>query len=45
MSKATVNPILSEEQIIQKLETYCAYQERCLAEVKKKMKQLGVESS
>lgn len=37
--------ILSEEQIILKLETYCAYQERCLADVKKKMRQLGVEPS
>lgn len=37
--------ILSEEQIIQKLESFCAYQERCLFDVKKKMKQLGVETS
>lgn len=37
--------ILSEEQIILKLETYCAYQERCLADVRKKMRLLGVEPS
>lgn len=39
------NKLLSEEQIIQKLETFCAYQERCLADIKKKMKSLGVEAT
>jgi regulatory protein len=40
-----VSKILSEEQIIQKLEVFCAYQERCLHDVKKKMAQLGVKQS
>lgn len=41
---STNQKLLSEEQIIQKLEIFCAYQERCLADIKKKMKSLGVEN-
>ena len=33
----------TEEQIIQKLESYCAYRERCEIEVKQKLFTLGVE--
>ena len=34
---------LSEEQIIKKLESFCAYRERCESEVKQKLYQLAVD--
>ena len=34
---------LSEEQIIKKLESFCAYRERCESEIKQKLFQLAVE--
>lgn len=37
--------ILTEEQVIRKLETYCAYRERCEAEVRQKLYILGVEEN
>ncbi|MBK9330350.1 MAG: hypothetical protein IPM95_13870 [Sphingobacteriales bacterium] len=33
----------SKEQIIQKLESFCSYRERCMAEVKQKLYQLKVD--
>jgi regulatory protein len=36
---------LSEPQIIQKLESFCAYRERCESEVRQKLYQLAVEDS
>ena len=34
---------LSKEQIIQKLESFCGYRERCMAEVKQKLYQLKAD--
>lgn len=34
---------LSEEQIIKKLESFCAYRERCESEIKQKLFQLAVD--
>ena len=42
-SASTIN--LSEEQIIQKLEVFCAYRERCSSEIIQKMVQLKVEQN
>lgn len=36
--------LLSQEQIIKKLESYCAYRERCESEVKQKLVALKVEA-
>lgn len=35
---------LSEEQVIKKLESFCAYRERCESEVKQKLYQLAVDA-
>lgn len=45
MKITTVNIELTEEQIIQKLENYCAYRERCEAEIKQKMYALKVPTT
>ncbi len=42
MKKSVSEIILSEEEIIKKLETYCAYRERCESEVRQKMYQLNI---
>ena len=36
---------LSEEQIIKKLESFCAYRERCESEIKQKLFQLAVDKN
>ena len=41
--KSVENKILSEEQIIGKLESWCAYRERCDSEVRQKLYLLKVE--
>ncbi len=35
---------LTQEQVIQKLESYCAYRERCESEIRQKLYQLNVNS-
>lgn len=35
--------LFSEEQVLEKLENFCAYQERCVADVKKKLYQLKID--
>ena len=45
LKKSTTHIELTEEQIIHKLESFCAYRERCEAEIKQKMYLLSVPSS
>lgn len=45
LKKTKLNTALSEEQIIQKLENFCAYRERCESEIKQKMYTLQVPIS
>ncbi len=45
MKKSVSNKELSEPQIIQKLESFCAYRERCESEVRQKLYQLSVEEN
>ncbi len=45
MKKQIINKELTEDQIIHKLESFCAYRERCESEIKQKMYLLSVPSS
>lgn len=45
MKKSTAHIELTEEQIMQKLESFCAYRERCESEIKQKMYALQVPTS
>lgn len=45
MKKYTAHIELTEEQIMQKLESFCAYRERCESEIKQKMYALQVPTS
>lgn len=42
MKKRVPNKELSEEEVIKKLESFCAYRERCESEIKQKLYQLSV---
>jgi regulatory protein len=45
LKKTKLHIELSEEQIIQKLENFCAYRERCESEIKQKMYTLQVPAT
>ena len=45
MKKSIAHIELTEEQIMQKLESFCAYRERCESEIKQKMYALQVPTS
>lgn len=45
MKKSTAHIELTEEQIMQRLESFCAYRERCESEIKQKMYALQVPTS
>jgi len=45
LKKYTAHIELTEEQIMQKLESFCAYRERCESEIKQKMYALQVPTS
>lgn len=43
MKKSASIKELSEEQVVRKLESFCAYRERCESEIKQKLYQLAVD--
>lgn len=45
VKKQTEHIELSQEQIIQKLESFCSYRERCVAEVNQKLYQLKADAN
>ena len=45
MKKQTEHIELSQEQIIQKLESFCSYRERCTSEINQKLYQLKADAN
>lgn len=45
MKKVISHKELTEDEIIRKLESFCAYRERCTSEVKQKLYQLSVDEN